>query len=274
MKKRITFFYANRKILFFLAIALGVTLMATVNLNAKIKTETVEYKQGNSALEGYLAYDDSMNGKKPGIIIVHQWLGLQDYEKMRAEQLAGLGYVAFAADIYGKGVRPSNAKDGAATMQIYRADRKLMRARAQAALDQLKKYNFVDPKRLAVMGYCFGGEVALELARSGADVIGTISFHGLLDTPNLDDAKNIKGRVLVLHGADDSNVLPQQVLTFQDEMRKAGVDWMFVSYGNAVHAFTILSAGNDNSKGSAYNKKADERSWEEMKRFFKDIFNE
>ena len=265
-----------KKRIFILSILIlsGAVLMPAVKLNAMIHTETVEYKQGDVLLEGYLAYDTSMKGKRPGIVIIHQWLGLGDYEKKRAEQIAALGYVAFAADIYGKGVRPNNPKDGFATMQIYRADRKLMRERAQAALDQLKRYKFVDATRLAAMGYCFGGGVVLELARGGADILGSVSFHGLLDTPNPDDAKNIKGRVLVLNGGDDPNVPSQQILAFQDEMRKADVDWEFVSYGNAVHSFTIPTAGNDNSTGSAYNKKADERSWQEMIRFFKEIFYE
>jgi dienelactone hydrolase len=250
---------------------IGVFIMAAGNLFAKVHTETVEYRQGGTVLEGYLAYDDSFTGKRPGILIVHQWKGVQDYEKMRAEMIASLGYVAFAADIYGKGIRPSTTADAGKQATIYRSDRKLMRARAQAGLDQLKKYKNVDTSNLAAMGYCFGGGTVLELARSGADLKGTVSFHGNLDTPTPDDAKNIKGRILVLHGADDPGVNPQ-VPGFQDEMRKAGVDWNFVAYGGAVHSFTDPSAGNDNSKGAAYNKKADERSWEEMKRFYTDIF--
>jgi dienelactone hydrolase len=198
-------------------------------------------------------------------------MGIKDYEMKRAEQIAALGYVAFAADIYGKGIRPMTPADAAKQATIYRSDRKLMRARAQAGLDQLRKFRNVDAGEVAVMGYCFGGGTALELARSGADLKGTVSFHGNLDTPNPDDANNIKGRILVLHGADDPGVSPQ-VPAFQDEMRKAGVDWVFVSYSGAVHAFTDPSAGNDNSKGAAYNKKADERSWEEMKRFYTEIF--
>ena len=247
--------------------------MSAAELNAKIKTETVEYECGNVILEGYLAYDDSIKGKMPGVMIIHQWTGLQDYEKKRACQIAELGYAAFAIDIYGKGIRPSNPTDAGKQAAIYRSDRKLMRERAQAGLDQLKSFKFVDADKIAVMGYCFGGGAALELARSGADIAGTVSFHGNLDTPNPDDAKKIKGKVLVLHGADDPHVPPPQVSGFQEEMRKAMVDWMFVAYGNAVHAFTDASAGNDNSKGAAYNKKADERSWEEMKRFYREIFN-
>ena len=258
---------------FALTFILLAMLLAASSIYAKIHTEAVEYKQGSTVLEGYLAYDDSMKSKRPGVLIIHQWRGIQPYEKMRAEQIADLGYVAFAADIYGKGIRPDTPAEAGKQAGIYRADRNLMRARAQAGLDQLRKFDEVDPAQVAAMGYCFGGGTALELARSGADLLGTVSFHGTLDTPHPEDAKNIKGRILVLHGADDPGVSPQ-VPAFQDEMRKAGVDWEFVSYGGAVHAFTDPSAGNDNSKGAAYNKKADERSWEEMKRFFKEIFKD
>jgi dienelactone hydrolase len=269
-KKNITY----ERIFILKIFMIGVILMTVANINAKIKTEIVEYKHGDTILEGYLAYDDSLKGKRPGVIIIHQWGGLKDYEKSRAEQIAALEYVAFAIDMYGKGVRPATPQESAKQATIYRSDRHLMRERAIAGFEELKKHSNVDVSKISAMGYCFGGGTALELARSGADLIGTVSFHGNLDTQNSSDAKNIKGRILVLTGADDPSVPPPQVIAFQDEMRKAGVDWQLVSYGGAVHAFTDPSAGNDNSKGAAYNKKADERSWEEMKRFFKEVFGE
>jgi dienelactone hydrolase len=206
---------------------------------AQITIESVEYKQGEAVLDGYIAYDAALKGKQPGVVIVHDWMGVSDYVKMRAEQLAKFGYVAFVADIYGKGVRPKNTSEASQQAGKFRADRTLMRARAQAALDRLKQDPRVDIGRIAAMGYCFGGGAVLELARSGADLAGVISFHGNLDTPNPDDAKNIKGKVLVLHGADDPYVPAAQVEAFQTEMRKANVDWQFVAYGGAVHAFTI-----------------------------------
>jgi len=147
-----------------------------------------------------------------------------------------------------------------------------MRARAKAGLDQLLKNKLVDPKKIAVIGYCFGGGVALELARSGANIAGAVSFHGNLDTPNPDDAKNIKCRVLVLHGGNDPYVTRDNVNALWDEMTKAGVDWQMVVYSGAVHGFTNPANGSDLSKGVAYNEKADHRSWDEMRRFFNDIF--
>lgn len=239
---------------------------------AAIKTETIEYKEGDTTLQGFLAYDDSIVSKRPGILIVHQWKGLGEYEKKRAEMLAKLGYVAFAADIYGKGVRPATMQEAGAMAGKYKSDRPLLRKRVRAGLDQLRKIKNVDSTHVAAMGYCFGGTTVLELARSGADVNGVVSFHGGLSTPTPEDAKNIKARVLALHGADDPNVPPPEVQAFEEEMRKAKVDWQLVSYGGAVHSFTDWNAGNDNSKGAAYNEKADKRSWEAMKSFFSELF--
>jgi len=240
---------------------------------AQIKIEPVEYKQGDAALDGYIVCDASLKGKQPGVVIVHDWMGVSDYVKMRAEQLAKLGYVAFVADIYGKGVRPKNTQEASQQAGKFRSDRPLLRARAQAALDRLKQDPRVDVKRIAAIGYCFGGGTVLELARSGADLVGVISFHGNLDTPNPDDAKNIKGKVLVLHGGDDPYVPAAQVEAFQAEMRKANVDWQFVAYGGAVHAFTQKGAGDDNSKGAAYNERADRRSYAQMTTFFQELFS-
>ncbi|MEO6182521.1 MAG: dienelactone hydrolase family protein [Verrucomicrobiota bacterium] len=239
---------------------------------AEIKTKTVEYKQGDATLEGFHAYDDSIGGKRPAVLIVHQWKGLGDYEKKRAEMLAKLGYNVLAADIYGKGIRPATPKEAGAQAGKYKSDRALLRERVKAGLEALRKDERTDPKKVAAIGYCFGGTTVLELARSGADVSGVVSFHGGLGTPNPADAKNIKGKVLALHGADDPHVRPE-VPGFEDEMRQAGVDWQLVSYGGAVHSFTDWNAGNDNSKGAAYNEKADKRSWEAMKEFFAEIFH-
>ncbi len=252
--------------------ALLIVFVLVVNVQAEVRTEVVEYKQGDAVLEGYLAYDDAIKGKRPGVLIVHEWMGVNPYVKKRAEQLAKLGYIAFAADIYGKGIRPKTRDEAAAESKKYKTDRQLMRARVNAGLDVLKNHKLADTKRTAAIGYCFGGTTVLELARSGADVSGIVSFHGGLDTPNINDAKNIKGKVLVLHGGDDSFVPAEQVAAFQDEMRKAGVDWQMVVYGGAVHSFTNPDSGSDPSKGAAYNEKADKRSWEEMKRFFDEIF--
>lgn len=239
---------------------------------AAIRTEVVEYKEGKTVCEGYLAYDDSLSSVRPGVLVVHEWMGLNDYAKRRARELAELGYVAFAADIYGKGVRANNMDEASKLSSIYKSDRKLFRARVNAALDVLKKRKNVDPKKCAAIGYCFGGTAVLELARSGADVDGVVSFHGGLDSPTPQDAKNIKGKVLALHGADDPFVPRAAVLAFEDEMKNAGVDWQLSLYSHASHGFTNPDNGSDPSKGMAYNAEADQRSWNEMKSFFAEIF--
>lgn len=248
-------------------------VLAAQSAEARLVTKTVEYKEGNTVLEGYLAYDNSIKGKRPGVLVIHEWTGVNDYVKKRVEQLAGLGYVAFAADIYGKGIRPATPDLAAKEAAKYRGkDRSLIRARAAAGLATLAANPQVDVGKLAVMGYCFGGTAALELARSGANLKGTVSFHGGLDTPDPADARNIHGKVLALHGADDPHVPPPQVAAFQDEMRQAKVDWEMVYYGGAVHSFTNPDSGNDPSKGVAYNAEGDRRSWAEMKLFFNEIF--
>ncbi|MBI4832894.1 MAG: dienelactone hydrolase family protein [Candidatus Lindowbacteria bacterium] len=249
-------------------------LAVTMNAEAKVQTQAVEYTHEGTALGGYVAYDDAVAGIRPGVVVIHEWTGIDSYVQKRTEQLAALGYVAFAVDMYGKGIRPKTREEAAAQASIYKADRKLMRARAKEGLEALRKYALTDPKRIAVIGYCFGGGVALELARSGADIAGVVSFHGNLDTPTPGDAKNIKAKVLVLHGADDPHVPAAQVAAFQKEMGDGNVDWQMVAYGGAVHSFTNPEAGNDPASGVAYNEKADKRSWETMKEFFAEIFRQ
>jgi dienelactone hydrolase len=246
---------------------------SAVSVSAKIVTQTVEYRQGEATLAGYLAYDDAVPGKRPGVLIVHQWLGLTDYEKHRAEQLAALGYVAFCADIYGQGIRPKNTKEAGIEATKYKSDRALLRLRVNAGLDRLKQNQLVNPQRVAAIGYCFGGTTVLELARSGAELQGVVSFHGGLDSPAPADGKNIKCKILVCHGADDPFEKPEDLTAFEKELREAKVDWRLIKYGGAVHSFTQPMAGNDNSKGAAYNEKADQRSWLDMKNFFAEIFN-
>jgi dienelactone hydrolase len=254
------------------AMAAATLCLMPLSVQAAVKTSYVEYEQGGTALQGYLAYDDAVTGKRPGVLVIHAWTGLGPYVEKRAQQLAALGYVAFAPDIYGKGVRPKTPAEAGATAGIYRRDRALLRSRAQAGLKVLSEQPNVDTSKIAAMGYCFGGGTALELARSGAPIAGTISFHGNLDTPNVVDARNIKGKVLVLHGAEDPNVPDEQIVNFRQEMRDAKVDYQIVAYGGAVHSFTDPDAGNDPTRGSAYNAAADRRSWQAMKDFFAEIF--
>ena len=249
-------------------IALGLIVSA----RAAIQTQTVEYKQGDTTLEGVIVFDDVVKTKRPGVLIVHQWMGLTDYEKKRAEMLAQLGYVAFCADIYGKGVRPKDTSEAGPMAGKFKSDRALLRARVNVALDTFKKSELVDTKRIAAIGYCFGGTATIELARSGAELSGIVSFHGGLDSPTPTDGKNIKTKVLACHGADDPFVPAKDLAAFESEMRDNKVDWQLIAYGGAVHSFTQPMAGNDNSKGAAYNERADKRSWEDMKQFFGELF--
>ena len=254
----------------FKAILSTLSLLISLQAVAAVKTEVVEYKEGKTPLEGFMAFDDSVKGPRPAVLIVHQWMGLTDNEKMRAQMLAEKGYVAFAVDIYGKGVRASSQEAAGQLAGQYKNNRKLYREREMAAYNLLKKDKHVDPKHIVVMGYCFGGMGALEMARAGVPLAGFVSFHGDLSNPSPKDVKNIKGPVLVLHGAIDPYT-KDQVSGFMAEMNEAGVDYQFLSYANAVHAFTQKEAGNDISKGAAYNEKADKRSWEALMAFLHEV---
>jgi dienelactone hydrolase len=253
-------------------IALSMTLLAASGARAEIVTKAVDYGEGSALLQGKLVFDDAVKEKRPGVLIVHQWMGPTDYELGRARQLAEMGFVAFVADIYGRDVCPKDQKEAAEQVAQYRKDRALLRARVAAGLAVLKGQPQTDATRVAAIGYCFGGGAVLELARSGAQLLGVVSFHGNLDTPNPADAKNIKTKLLVLHGADDPYVPAEQINGFRKEMEDAKVDYRLISYPGAVHAFTIKEAGGDNSKGAAYNAQADADSWRKMKEFFGEIF--
>jgi dienelactone hydrolase len=240
-------------------------------LGAAIVEKTVEYKSGDVVCEGWQAYDDALEGKRPAILVVHQWTGISGHEKTAARQLAALGYNVLVADVYGKGVRPQPPAAGQEAGK-YKKDRPLLRARLNAALDVLKRDSRTDGTKLAATGYCFGGTSVLELARSGADVKGVVSFHGGLDSPTPADGRNIKGKVLALHGADDPYVAAKDVAAFEKELQAAKVDYKLIRYPGAVHSFTHKEAGNDNSKGAAYNEAADQASWQEMKAFLTGLF--
>jgi dienelactone hydrolase len=244
---------------------------APVEAAPEIEEKAVEYKQGDTVCEGFLAVDPSVQGKRPGVLVVHEWMGLVDFTKDRTRALAKLGYVAFAADVYGKGVRPKDAKEAGEQAGKLKGDRALLRARTKAALDLLLADPRVDASRIGAIGYCFGGTAVLELARSGAPVAATVTFHGGLDTPTPADAKNVKGKVLALAGGDDPHVPPKQVADFEEEMRKGGVDWQVVRYGGAMHSFTNPGA-NDAAHGVAYDASADRRSWAAMQSLFGEVF--
>ncbi len=240
---------------------------------AEVQTELVEYRHGDAVLEGVLAWDDANAEKRPGVLVVPAWKGVDDHSRDWAAKLAAEGYVALVADIYGKGVRPATADEARAESGKYRNDRALMRARAAAGLECLSKNERVDAERLAVIGFCFGGTVALELARSGAELDATVSIHGGLGTPNPNDAKAIHGRVLALHGAADPHVPPAEVEAFEKEMKDAGVDWKLTPYEGAVHAFTDPSAGSDPSRGAAYHEEAAGKAWADMTAFLHEVLS-
>jgi dienelactone hydrolase len=240
----------------------GVFLVLCVALPA-YAGEALIYKHDDVTLEGYVALPDQaqFSGKRPVVLVVHQWKGLGEYEKRRADMLADLGYVAFAIDVYGQGVRPDTTEAAGAESGKYKGDPALARARLMAALNQVGELAGADTDKVAIIGYCFGGTMALELARSGADIDAAVSFHGGLGTQAKAEDGAIKASVQIHHGADDPYVPAEEVAAFVEEMNTAQADWHMVSYADAVHSFTEKEAGDDPSKGVAYNEKADERSW-------------
>jgi dienelactone hydrolase len=230
-------------------------------------SEVVEYRDGDLVCRGFLVRPEDVGRRRPGILVAHEGPGLNDHAKMRAGMLAELGYVAFALDMYGGG-RVLRGKDMSDAMGKLRADRAALRKRAQVALDVLARVPEVEPSRCGAMGYCFGGLVVLELARSGAPVKGVVSFHGLLVSDREDG--RVEARVLVCTGADDPLVPPQQVLDFQREMSIRASDWQVVVYGGAKHGFTNANAAAVGHPAIAYSEAADRRSWQAMRGFWKE----
>lgn len=228
------------------------------------QTGAVAYRDGKTVLEGYLALPAQSEGPLPGVLIVHQWMGLSDHEKEVADRLAEAGYAAFACDIYGKDDRPSDRSKAGAYAGKYKGNIALYRQRLRAGLKVLQEHPKIDPSRLAVIGYCFGGTGALELGRSGADVKAIVSLHGGLSTPNPEDARNIKGTVLICHGGDDRNVKDPELMAVLKELRDADVDWYLTIYGNSVHGFT------HRHDPERYNAKAERRAWQAMMELFRE----
>ncbi len=254
---------------FFLAVM--VTLILATEVQAKLVTKSVEYRQDGNVCKGYLAYDDASRGKRPGVLVVHEYWGLNDFARKKAEQLAGLGYVAFAADMYGQGLVTQDPKEAARLAGDLRGNKPLLQARAQAALKVLAETPVADPQRLAAIGFCFGGTTVLELAYAGADLKGVVSFHGGLTSPSPEELKGIKAAILVLHGADDPHVKAEDIAAFQEAMRRGGIDWQMIFFGGAVHAY-MNPAANNRAAGVAYDARAARRSWQYMRDFFKELF--
>ncbi|MEW4456244.1 dienelactone hydrolase family protein [Bremerella sp. JC817] len=237
-------------------------LLFTVSLaQAEVKTKTIEYRVGDKTFDGYLAYDDSVEGPRPGIVVFHEWWGLNEYAKERTRMLAEQGYVAFAADMYGDGQFVEHPKDAGAMAGKVRANVDEWQKRAVVALDILKAQPQCNPKKLAAIGYCFGGSTALQLGYTGADLDAIATFHAALPTPTEEQAKAIKADVLVCNGADDSFISQESIEAFQGKLKDANVSLNFVNFPGAVHSFTVEDAGKHGNPGMQYNKAADEKSW-------------
>jgi len=256
-----------------------VSLLSVASAGASIVTRDVAYEQGGVKLRGFLAYDDAKvkGGKLPGVLLVHEWWGLNDYVKGRAVQVANLGYVAFALDMYGDGVLAADPKTaGQLAGQFY--GKPLMAERAQAGLEQLLATGLVDTARVAAIGYCFGGSTAQALAYSGAPLAGIVSFHGGLIPASPDAAARNKAKILICHGALDPSAKPEEITAYLKSLNDAKVDYRFVQYAGALHAFTnpeadAKVAAFPGLKGFiGYSPSADRRSWEDMKSFFGEIF--
>jgi dienelactone hydrolase len=250
---------------------LGLAAMALPALGA-IQMKPVQYRDGATTCDGWVAYDDAQSGKRPGVLVIPEWWGLTDYPKSRAADLAKLGYVAFVADMYGDGKTTQDPKEAGKLAGQFYNDRKMMRQRAMAALEQLKKQPQTDTTKVAAIGYCFGGTVALELARGGAPLKGVVSFHGGLGTPSPAAAGQIKANILICAGGADSFVPDEEVEAFKQEMRKAKANCELITYGGAHHAFTNPEADRHGIPNIKYDAQADHRSWSAMKAFFEELF--
>lgn len=255
----------------FLAAALLAFTLAP--LDAKVVTKSISYKDGDVDLEGHLAWDDAVAGKRPGVLVVHEWWGLNDYARGRAEQLAALGYATFAIDMYGKGKLAKHPDEARAFAGEIRKSVDGWRKRALAALEVFKQQPVVDATRLASMGYCFGGGTSLQLAYLGtADLKAVVSFHGALPAYDPAIGKPITAKILICHGADDPFIPEEQVKAFQKAMNDAKADWHMVNYGGARHSFTVPGADKIGIDGMRYSESADKRSWAHMERFLKEAF--
>lgn len=246
----------------------------TTDTTINIKAKPLVYTQDGKQYEGFIAYDKTITGKMPGILLIHEWTGLGNYVKNRARQIAKLGYVAFAMDMYGRGIRANNHEEAGKLSGFYKKDRKLMLSRVLKALSILKSQDNVLASKIAAIGYCFGGGAVLELALSGSDISGVVSFHGSLFSPNIEKmAQNIKTKILIHHGDADKFIKQEHIKLLKKMYDKNNVNYKFIRHPGAVHAFTRPSAGGDTSNNIAYNEEADKKSWKSMVEFLKEIFS-
>ena len=252
------------------ALAVTAILLCAGFAPATVVTKTVDYDFDGAKLKGFLAYDDAVKEKMPGVLVVHEWWGLNDYAKERCKKLAEIGYVAFAVDMYGDGKFVEHPDDARKMATAVRENLKTWRGRAEAGLKQLTSQPNVDPSKIAAIGYCFGGSTCLQLAYSGADLKAVATFHAALPTPTADEAKSIKARLYVANGADDSFVSEKSIAAFKGALDQAKVQYKFENFPGAVHSFTVLGADKHMMKGMKYNREADEKSWKEMLALFKE----
>jgi dienelactone hydrolase len=262
MKSRITSILVLAMVSFF-----GLSLQG----EAAVKAEKVEYKQGSTVLTGYLAYEDSYRSPRPGILVVHEWWGLNDYAKRRAEALAREGYIALAVDMYGGGKTTAHPKEAGEWATAVSQNKQVGKARFLAGFELLRNHPLTIKEQIAAIGYCFGGSVVLSMAQEGVDLKGVVSFHGGLPAEKA-EPKSFKAKVLVCHGADDPLVTKEQITAYQDNLRAGGADWQFMVYGGARHSFTNPDADNAGLPFLAYNKSADRRSWKLMLSFLDELF--
>lgn len=258
------------KLKYFWMIPLLIFLTGTAH--AKVVTQAIAYMQDNVSLEGYLAYDDALTGKAPGVLVVHEWWGLNDYARNRAEKLAQMGYVAFAVDMYGKGKSTQHPDQAAAWMKEVNGNMDLWLKRAMAGLEVLSKQPQVDTDNLAAIGYCFGGATVQVLAYGGAPLTGVVSFHGSLIAPSAEQAAQTKAKLLICHGAQDPMNQPEALTTYVNAMNATAIDWQMIAYGGTRHSFTNPEADKRGMEALAYHPLADRRSWQHMTLFFDELF--
>lgn len=258
-----------------LFLATGVLLLLSINSQAAVSGHELNYVAGDTLLRGYLAVNETVEGKRPGVLVVHEWWGLNEYARERARMLAEMGYTALAVDMYGDGKTAQHPAEAGQFATEVRKNLPIAKDRFAAALEMLKQQPSVDPDQIAAIGYCFGGAVVLEMARAGLDLDGVASFHGSLTTENPAQTGKIKARILVLNGADDPMITAEDIATFKAEMDGAGAAYRFINYTGATHSFTSPGADELGKKFNlplAYNAEADAASWQALQEFFKEIF--
>ncbi len=259
---------------FFCLLCLAISL--TMSSQAAVKGENVEYKVGDKTFKGYIAYDDQVTGKRPAILVVHEYWGQNAYARHRADMLAEIGYTAMALDMYGDGINATDPKQASSLSQAVVKDPEAAKERFLVAMNLLKGFRYTDPNSIGAIGYCFGGFIVLEMALAGVDLAGVVSFHGALPpVPVGIKPGDVKAKILICHGAADKMVTPDKVAAFREAMDEAGIKYRFIAYEGATHVFTNPMADEIAKKFNlpiAYNPKADKESWDAMKSFFKNLF--